>query len=111
MGLVLFIYICNQWHRSALGYANAYKSTPPDGYYMISVAIESWNENYKYLSGAAFTIPISVVGIFMGALSDRVNRKFMLTAACVMWSLMTGLQATAKHIWTIYVCRFMVGVF
>jgi MFS family permease len=28
-----------------------------------------------------------------------------------MWSLMTGLQALAKHIWTIYVCRFMVGVF
>jgi hypothetical protein len=32
---------------------------------MISVAIDGWSTNYKYLSGAAFTIPISVVGIFM----------------------------------------------
>jgi hypothetical protein len=32
---------------------------------MISEAIPGWVKNWKYLSGAAFTIPISVVGIFM----------------------------------------------
>jgi len=35
----------------------------------------------------------------------------MLTIACIMWSIMTGLQSIAKQIWTIYVCRFLVGVF
>jgi len=32
---------------------------------MISAAIPGWDSNYKFLSGAAFTIPISIVGIFM----------------------------------------------
>jgi len=32
---------------------------------MISEAIPGWSDNWKYLSGATFTIPISVVGIFM----------------------------------------------
>ena len=52
-------------HVLALAYANAYSTKPADPYYMISVAIPGWNDNYKFLSGAAFTIPISVVGIFM----------------------------------------------
>ena len=49
----------------ALSYANGYKSDTDKDFYMISVAIPGWDENYKYLSGAAFTIPISIVGIFM----------------------------------------------
>ncbi len=77
LGLVLFIYICNQWHRSgkhlhslmsssilALAYATGYTSRKGP-YYRISEAIPRWTENYKFLSGAAFTIPISIVGIFM----------------------------------------------
>ncbi len=78
---------------------------------MISTAIPGFTENYKYLAGAAFTIPISIVGIFMGAASDQVNRKAMLTISCLLWSIMTGLQGFATQIWMIYVCRFMVGVF
>ncbi len=35
----------------------------------------------------------------------------MLTVACIMWSIMTGLHSVAKQIWTIYLCRFLVGVF
>ena len=35
----------------------------------------------------------------------------MLTLACLLWSLMTGLQALAQQIWTIYLCRFLLGVF
>ena len=53
----------------ALSYANGYKVQGGDAeyrkYYMISEAIPDWDANWKYLSGAAFTIPISVVGIFM----------------------------------------------
>lgn len=35
----------------------------------------------------------------------------MLTVACIMWSIMTALHSVAKQIWTIYLCRFLVGVF
>jgi hypothetical protein len=75
--MVLFIYICNQWHRSgkhvqyhvviiiALAYAKGYIIDPPNPYYMITEAIPGFITNWKFLSGAAFTIPISVVGIFM----------------------------------------------
>jgi MFS family permease len=40
-----------------------------------------------------------------------MNRKMMLTTACLLWSVMTGLQALATGIWLIYLCRFLVGVF
>jgi len=79
-----------------LSYANGYKTDPADPYYMISAAIPDWDTNWKYLSGAAFTIPISIVGIFMGVVSDNFNRKLMLTVACLLWSVMTGLQALAN---------------
>lgn len=36
-----------------------------DPFYSINASIESLDKNYGYLAGAAFTIPISVVGIFM----------------------------------------------
>jgi len=35
----------------------------------------------------------------------------MLTVACIMWSVMTGLQGLAESIWVIFLCRFMLGVF
>lgn len=50
--------------HSAIAYANGY-SKNKDPYYDIKTAIPGFADNYKYLSGAAFTLPISVVGIFM----------------------------------------------
>eukprot|EP00347_Sterkiella_histriomuscorum_P013234 403365495 len=113
LGLLLLIYISNQWQRSTIAYASAYKVDPyqNDPYYNINKDISGFKENYGYLAGASFTIPISVVGIFMGALSDMVNRKVMVTVACMLWSLMTILQAFAKEIWVLFVCRFALGIF
>ena len=48
----------------AIAYANGFKD-PDDPFYSINKAIPGFADNYKYLSGAAFTIPISIVGIFM----------------------------------------------
>lgn len=50
-----------------IGYAKGYGKVPQkyDPYYAIIVAIPEVYDNYGALAGAAFTLPISFVGIFM----------------------------------------------
>jgi hypothetical protein len=50
----------------AIAYAKGYNKLPEslDPDYNINL-IPSFTSNYGYLAGASFTIPISVVGIFM----------------------------------------------
>jgi len=59
----------------ALSYANGYemKDKSLNPYYMISVDIPDWSKNWKFLSGAAFTVPISIVGIFMVTFRKVLN--------------------------------------
>lgn len=52
----------------AISYTYNYNKQPyaQDPYYSIKVDIPSLNDqSYGYLAGAAFTVPISIVGIFM----------------------------------------------
>ncbi|CDW78847.1 permeases of the major facilitator superfamily [Stylonychia lemnae] len=106
LGILLLIYISNQWQRSGYNL----KPEADDPYYNINF-IPSFTDNYGYLAGASFTIPISIVGIFMGALSDIVNRKVMLAFACILWSLMTFLQGFCEAFWQLCVCRIFLGIF
>jgi hypothetical protein len=59
----------------AIAYAKAYKQQPEanDPYYNIGLAIDGLLDAYGLLSGAAFTIPISVVGIFMVSQSSSLT--------------------------------------
>jgi hypothetical protein len=55
------------FHFIVLAYAKGYNVKPnsSDPFYSISLTIDGFTEAYGVLAGAAFTIPISVVGIFM----------------------------------------------
>lgn len=66
---------------------------------------------YGILVGAAFTIPISVCGIFMGYISDRINRVVLLGMTCILWSAMTSLSAISCHFWSLVLTRILLGVF
>lgn len=75
--------------------------------------VTNWplNEYYGLLAGAAFTVPISVVGIFMGYVSDRINRTILLGLSCILWSAMTALSAISTHFWLLVLTRIFLGVF
>lgn len=61
MSIFVLIYVL------VIAYAKGYGKEPQkyDPYYSIVVAIPEVSTYYGLLAGAAFTLPISVVGIFM----------------------------------------------
>ncbi len=62
------------------------------------------------LGSTSFVIFYTLLGIPFGRLADRVNRKRMIAAGLVTWSLFSGLTGFANDFWTIFFCRVMVGV-
>ena len=62
------------------------------------------------LGGFAFAVFYAVVGIPIGRLSDRYNRKTIITLGVVVWSLLTAACGLAKNFWQLFAARVGVGV-
>src|SRR5581483_12417678 len=62
------------------------------------------------LQGAAFVLVYSVFGLPMGALADRFNRRNIVAAGVVVWSLMTSLSSVARTFLALPVARMGVGI-
>ena len=59
----------------------------------IKAAYPSLLNNYGLIAGLAYTLPYSVVGLFMGSLADKFNRKYLLAATLALGgisSILTG---------------------
>lgn len=63
-----------------------------------------------FLSGMAFSVCGALFGLTMGWLTDRVNRKWLLTAAIVVWSLATAAQGLTSTYLQLVLWRVMVGI-
>lgn len=62
------------------------------------------------LLGTAFTLLYAFVGVPFGRLADTRPRKWILSAGCALWSLLTAVSGTAQSFWTLFVARLGVGV-
>ena len=62
------------------------------------------------LQGLAFAIFYTLFGIPLGVLTDRWNRKRLLTIGIGIWSLMTALGGTARSFGTLFLARLGVGM-
>lgn len=62
-----------------------------------------------FLFGTAFAVFYSIMGIPLGQLADTWNRRKLITAGLVVWSLMTTLSGMASSFVTLALCRFGVG--
>ena len=67
-----------QWQWKSLAYAYGYDGDG-DKYYGIGNAYPELHKYYGIISGPGYTLPQSIAGIFMGALCDITNRKWMLS--------------------------------
>ena len=67
--------------------------------------------NYGMLSGPAFSISYAFVGIFMGLLVDKVNRKKLLLSAVFIWSASTVISGTTSSFGVLFLMRFILGLF
>ncbi len=62
------------------------------------------------LQGLAFVIFYTFVGIPMGRMADKSNRRNIIAVGVVFWSLMTSMGSIAKSFWSLTCARFGVGV-
>jgi MFS family permease len=62
------------------------------------------------LQGLAFGIFYTLLGMPIGRLVDRGNRRNLVVVGISLWSLMTGTCAAARGFWTLFVARMGVGV-
>lgn len=64
----------------------------------------------SFLQGIAFALFYALLGIPIGRLADRGNRKKIIAVGIFLWSLMTAVCGLAKNYVTLFVARMGVGV-
>ncbi|MBT3992441.1 MAG: MFS transporter [Gammaproteobacteria bacterium] len=68
------------------------------------------NTQFGLLSGLAFIVFYSLVGLFMGAISDRVHRIKFISFGVFLWSLLTAISGMAKNFWMLLLPRIFIGI-
>ena len=68
------------------------------------------DSQFGLLTGPVFVFFYSIMGLFMGALADRVHRPKLIAAGLVLWSVLTALSGMAKSFIQIGVARLFIGV-
>ncbi len=61
------------------------------------------------LQGLAFTSAYVLFSPFFGRLADRANRRNILVAGAIIWSLGTISCGLSQDYWTLFTSRFVVG--
>ena len=62
------------------------------------------------LSGLAFGLLYAVLGVPVGKLADRYNRRAIVAVCCALWSLATMACGFAGHFWQLLLARMSVAV-
>ena len=62
------------------------------------------------LSGLAFAIFYTTLGIPIGRLADRYDRRRIISIGILAWSLMTAACGMARGFWQLFAARVGVGV-
>ncbi len=61
------------------------------------------------VSGLAFVLFYSVLGVPIAWAADRYNRRNIITIGFAFWSMMTMLSGFVANIWQLAVARFLMG--
>ncbi len=68
------------------------------------------NTEFGLLTGLVFIVFYSVMGLFMGALADTVNRTRLIAAGLALWSALTALSGAARGFVSLAIPRMFIGV-
>ena len=72
--------------------------------------LELTNTEFGILTGLAFIIFYSLMGVIMGAIADRVHRPKFMAIGVALWSLLTAATGMAKNFWMLFLPRVFIGV-
>lgn len=68
------------------------------------------NAQFGWLTGFAFIVFYSAMGLFSGALADLVHRPRLVGGALTLWSALTAASGAARGFVTLLVPRMFIGV-
>ena len=68
------------------------------------------NTEFGLLTGLVFIFFYSIMGLFMGALADMVNRTRLIAAGLALWSMLTAVSGMAKGFVSLALPRMFIGV-
>jgi MFS family permease len=68
------------------------------------------NAEFGWLTGFAFILFYSTMGLFAGALADTVHRPRLVAAALTLWSGLTAASGAARGFVSLLVPRMFIGV-
>jgi len=68
------------------------------------------NTQFGFLTGFAFIIFYSLMGLFMGTIADRVHRPRFISFGLALWSILTALSGMAKSFWMLFIPRIFIGI-
>ena len=77
-------------------------------YIVPELELTGWQ--FGLLTSLAFIFFYSIMGLFMGALADRVNRSKLIAFGVVLWSVFTMASGAAKGFITLALPRMFIGV-
>lgn len=64
----------------------------------------------SFLQGAAFAVIYSLIGLPLGRVADRRNRRDLVVAGIILWSLATAACGFAANVGQLFVARVFVGI-
>jgi MFS family permease len=62
------------------------------------------------LTGLAFAVFYTLIGLPMGRIADTRSRRGLITVGCVVWSIFTSACSASKGYWALFATRVGVGV-
>lgn len=73
--------------------------------------IPGLSDLYALLSGPTFTLSFAVMGVFWGIAAQRLDKKLLLTLACIIWSLSTVGISLTHSVVIVGAMRILLGAF
>ena len=68
------------------------------------------NTEFGLLTGLLFITFYAIMGLFMGALADKVNRPKLVALGLALWSILTAASGAAKGFISLAIPRMFIGV-
>ena len=68
------------------------------------------NAEFGWLTGFAFILFYSAMGLFAGALADRVHRPRLVAVGLALWSGLTAASGAARSFVSLAIPRALIGV-
>jgi hypothetical protein len=99
LGLLTLIYAFNYLDRSILSLVLP----------QIKAEMQLSDTVLGLVSGFAFVLFYSLLGVPIARLADRSSRRNILGAGLIFWSLMTSLTGFVVNVWQLAATRFLMG--